>query len=159
MRVLRTSDTATWWRALLHKKQHSTCIVSILLINNNLFSCNRTIFSLCYFKCFLCFFRFSIFSLFLTSQKHDFFIRFTSKIMLKSNTIVLYITSRPWETQTSHQKQWFLINISTSLKIYTTCLTKKVEKYVFSKNMTFSKLFGDHLGIIWGTFRGLLGVL
>ena len=29
----------------------------------------------------------------------------------------------------------------------------------FLKNMTFSKLCGDHLGIIWGTFRGLLGVL
>ena len=29
----------------------------------------------------------------------------------------------------------------------------------FAKNMTFSKLVGDHLGIIWGTFRGLLGVL
>ena len=25
--------------------------------------------------------------------------------------------------------------------------------------MTVSKLVGDHLGIIWGTFRGLLGIL
>ena len=83
------------------------------------------------------------------------------QIMLKSTTIVLYITSRPWQIQQSHQKHRCLIKLLTCLKSSITLLTKKVEKiwllFLF-RNMIFSKLFGDHLGIIWVTFRGLLGV-
>ena len=135
-------------------KRISKCIVSILLINSNLLSCNRTICSWYYFECVIDFFIWSTCFTVFDINTTWLFMTFTWTIMIQSNTILLYITRRPWQIQKSHQTQWCPINLSTRLLMYITCFI--TSSTCFSKSDFFETHY-DFLQTVWGASRDHLG--